>query len=276
MKRSHTFVLAFAITLTMEWVTRAADPAESLLRKLPPGVAVESSVEMPAAQTKAIGQKLGGEIQRLTNSVIRIHGRSIQVNAITAFDESNAEAIHAALAKIKSYPFCTRKGHVVIEYVGKNIDAALAIKTSYELGLLAKPDSLRYRVTAELATVEKADYMACNMLFNHFLALQSSTTQDAVQPINELSERFTFGRTLVLRNPSLDGASTKHTFDPPAEGSKVGTATIAYAFGELVKRHNVPFVTATMEITVDNTGFRTYARCAAGKTNRPDAILASR
>ena len=181
MKRSQTFVLAFAITLTIEWVAKGADPAESLLRELPPGVAIESSVEIPAAQTKAIGQELGGEIQRLTNSVIRVHGRSIQVNAITAIDGSNAEAIHAALAKIKSYPVCTGKGHGVIEYAGKNIDAALAIKTSYELGLLEKPDTLRYRVTAELATVEKADYMACNMLFNHFLALQSSTDQDAVR-----------------------------------------------------------------------------------------------
>ena len=256
MKRSQTFVLAFAIALTIEWVAKGADPAEPLLRELPPGVAVESSVEIPAAQTKAIGQKLGGEIQGLTNSVIRVHGRSIQVNAITAVDKSNAKAIHAALTNVKSYPFCMRTGNVVIEYVGKNIDAALAIKTSYELGLLEKPDTVRYRVTAELATVEKADYMACNMLFNHFLALESGTNQDAVQQINELSKRLTFGRTLALRNPSLDGASTKHTFEPPAVGSKVSEATIAYAFGELVKQQNVPFVTATMEITVDNTAFR--------------------
>jgi hypothetical protein len=257
MNRSRTFVLAFAIALTIEWIAQGADLVEPLLRELPPGVTVESSVEIPAAQTKAIGQKLGGEIQRLTNSAVRVHGRSIQMNAMTAVDESNAKAIHAALAKIKSYPFCTRKGHVVIEYVGKNIDAALAIKTSCELGLLAKPDAVRYRLTAELATVEKADYMACNVLFNHFLALQSGANADAIQQINELAKRFTFGRTLVLRNPSLDGVSAKPTFDPPAAGSKASETTIAYTFGELVTRQNVPFVTATMEITVDNTGFRT-------------------
>jgi hypothetical protein len=259
MRRARTFTMALAVALTIEWAAKGADPAEQLLRDLPPGVAVESSVEIPAAQTKAIGQQLGGEIQQLTNSVIRVHGRSIQVNAIIAADEFNARAVHAALTKIKSYPFCLRKGNVVIEYVGKNIDAALAIKTSYELGLIKKPDTVRYRVTAELATVEKADYMACNMLFNHFLAIQSGTNHDAVQQITEVSKRFTFGRTLVLRNPLLDGASTKHMFQPPAVGSKVSEATIAYAFGEIVKRHDVPFVTATMEITVDNTGFREAA-----------------
>jgi hypothetical protein len=50
-----------------------------------------------------------------------------------------------------------RKDRVVIEYVGKDIDVTLATKTSYELGLLEKPGNVRYRVTAELATVEKAD-----------------------------------------------------------------------------------------------------------------------
>ena len=110
MKRSQTFLLAFAITLTIEWVAKGADPAESLLRELPAGVAVESSVEIPAAQTKAIGQKLGGEIQWLTNSVIRVHGRSIQVNAITAIDESNAEAIHAGLRRSSRIRSAREKG----------------------------------------------------------------------------------------------------------------------------------------------------------------------
>jgi len=259
MNRSQTFLLAFAIALTFALVAQGAEVAEPLLRELPPSVVVQSSAEVPAAQTKAIGQRLGGQIERLTNSVVRVHGRSIQVNAITAVDEPNAKAIQAALAKIRPRPFWTRKEQVVIEYVGQNIDAALATKTSYELGLHKKPDSVRYRVTAELATVDKADYTACNAVFNQFLALQSSPDQDSVQRINDLSKRFTFGRTLVLRNPSLDGQSTKHTFQPPAKESKTGEATIEYSFGELTNRQGVPFVTATIEITVDDTGFRSAA-----------------
>ncbi|MGE0756608.1 MAG: hypothetical protein AB7O38_06295 [Pirellulaceae bacterium] len=191
------------------------------------------------------------------------------MNAITAVDEANAKAIHAALAKIKPYPFCARKGHAVIEYVGRNIDNALAIKTSYELGLLAKPDAVHYRVTAELATVEKADYMACNMLFNQFLRLQSGTNQNAIQQINDLSKRLTFGSMLVLRNPSLDGISGKHTFEPPAVGSEVSEARIGYAFGEVMTRANVPFVTATMELTVDNSGFRTAVAVPPAQLTAP-------
>lgn len=269
MTRSQAVVLVLTITLTIEAIAHGDAPAEPLLRELPPAVIVESSVEVPAAQTKAIGQKLGGEIRRLTNSTVRIHGRSLQVNAMTAVDDSNAEVIHAALGKIKPDPFCTRKGQVVVEYVGRNIDAALAIKASYELGLRAKPATIRYRVTAELATVEKADSMACNVLFNQFLALQSGANADAIGQIEELAKRFTFGRTLVLRNPALDGTSAKPAFVPPAAGSNVTEATIAYAFDEPATRHTVPFVTATMEITVDDTGFRAAAAPPAERLTAP-------
>ena len=256
MIRLPAFLLVFVIALAIECVASGAAPAEPLLRDVPPGLAVESSVEVATAQTEAIGRKLGGEIQRLTNSVIRVHGRVLQVNAITAVDEANAISIHAALGKIKPYPFSVRKGQVVVEYVGQKIDPALAIKTSYELRLVERPRSVRYRVTADLATVERADYMACNMLFSQFLALESGLGQDAAGQIDELSKRFTFGRTLVLRNPALDGLATRHTFDPSTVGSKATDATMAYAFGEILTRKNVPFVTAVIETTVDNTGFR--------------------
>ncbi len=256
MKRLPALMLVFAIALTIQCVASGVEPAEPLLREVPPGLAVESSVEVSPANAKAIGPKLGGEIQRLTNSVVRVHGRTIQVNAITASDEANAGSIHASLGKLRPHPFIARKGLVVVEYVGQEIDPALAIKTSYELRLIEKPGFVRYRVTADLATVETADYMACNLLFNQFLALESGLGQDAAGQIEELSKRFTFGRTLVLRNPALDGPSTKHLFDPSALGSKASDATITYVFGGLVTRQNVPFVKAAIELDVDDTGFR--------------------
>ncbi len=266
---SLKFVLALAITLTFDCVAKAGDPSEPILKHLSPGMAVESCVEATEIQTKAIGQKLGGEIQRLTNSVVRIHGCTIKVNVITAVDEANAKAIEAALAKIKQLPFYTRKGRMVVEYVGQHIDDALAIKTSYELGLIDKPDAVRYRVTADLATIERADYMNCNILFNLFLALQDGTNQEAAGQIDELSKRFTFGKTLVLRNPSLDGTSTKHSFQPPAVGSKAHRATIAYQFNELATQQSVPFVTATIEISVDDTGFRAASNSPSEQLTAP-------
>jgi hypothetical protein len=181
---------------------------DPLLRELPSGVYVERSADVSAANRDAIARKLGGLAVRITNSILRVHGRSLQVNVITAANASNAKTIHASLTKIKPYPFSVRSKEIVVEYVGANVDVAIANKTSYELGLVKKPDSIKYRVVAELATVDEADYMGCNALFNQFLALQRGTSTDAAQQIQDLSTAFTFGRNLVLRNPSLSGEPT--------------------------------------------------------------------
>ncbi|MDX1925870.1 MAG: transglutaminase-like domain-containing protein [Pirellulaceae bacterium] len=263
MQLTPGMTLTVALVLLLPAWTQAADPAEPLLRNLPTGIYVDSSKEVPAAQTKAIGQKLGGTIRRLTNSVIRVHGRAIQVNVIVASDEANATAIQTALLKIKPFPFCLRNDAAVIEYVGGDIDVAIATKTSYELGLLEKPTSVQFRVTAELATVDKADYMACNPLFNQFLALQRGDNQQAVQQIQELSKKFTFGKTLTLRNPKLDGELTLHTMQPVASDSKEHGAGLAYSFRELPNRQGVPFVSITIDTKVDDTGFRADAMSPA-------------
>jgi hypothetical protein len=146
----------------------------------------------------------------------------------------------------------------VIEYVGSDIDEALAVKTSYELGLEEKPQRVRYRVVAELATIAKADYMACNPLFNQFLALQRGGNGDPLKQINDLSKRFQFGRTLVLRNPELDELTT-HEFQPASTHAEERGATIAYSFDQLPDRQAVPFVTVPIEITLDDTGLRDSA-----------------
>jgi hypothetical protein len=258
MKRTQILAVSFGFVLTIASIGQSAVPAEPFLSKLPAGLLLENLTEVPSEQRKVIAQKLGGDVERLTNSIVRVHGRQVQVNVITAVDESNAKAIYAALSKIKPYPFCTRKREVVIEYVGKDIDAALAIKSSYELGLQQKSKSVRYRVTAELATVEKADYMACNSLFNKFLALQGGANKNALQQINDLSKRFQFGKTLVLRNPKLDGSAT-HELQPAATSSQEIGATIAYSFDKLPNRQAIPYATATIDITLDDTGFRKSA-----------------
>jgi hypothetical protein len=82
-------------------IARDANDVEPLLREVPPGVFVDRSLEVPPAQTKAIGQKLGGEIQRLTNSIIRVHGRMIQVNVITA-EDGEMPIVYLSMPKIES------------------------------------------------------------------------------------------------------------------------------------------------------------------------------
>jgi hypothetical protein len=95
----------------------------------------------------------------------------------------------------------------------------LALKTLFELGLVAKPDTLRNRVVAELAAVEKADSMTANELFNQFLAVQGKPDLKATGRIRELAGKFVFGRTLALKNPENDGVAEVYRFQPPARHS---------------------------------------------------------
>lgn len=229
---------------------------EPLLQDLAPGLFVDSSTIVPATQLPAFSKKLGGQIQRLSNSMLRVNGASIKVNVITASDEEQASAIFANLKKITPEPFSVQKGSVVVEYVGKNLDKSLAHKTSFELGLVEKPKLMTYQVVAELATVEKADYMNCNVLFNHFLALQLGNNPEAERQIRELSKGFVFGKTLTLRSPALEGANSKHEFVPKPVDSKAQTSTVRYSFRDPVVKVGIPFVTANMEIQVDSTGLR--------------------
>lgn len=232
-----------------------ADVPEPLLRKLPVGVFVDSSVKVDANQIELIGQKLGGKILRLTNSKIRIHGQPIQVNVIEAADATSAEAIHGSLQKIKSEPFCLRKENIIVEYVGNNLDESVAIKTSYELGLIKKPVVARYKIEAELAPVEKADYMSCNPLFVEFLKLQANPDPETLKRIEELAEKFTFSKFLEFR--FLAGAADQADYKFKPEPLLVGEGfdTIRYSFARTEQRHGVPFIRVTMEIAVNNTGY---------------------
>ncbi len=228
---------------------------EPLLRKLPPGVYVQKSSVVPARQAAAIGNKLGGRITRLSNSTLRVHGRSIQVNIISAADASSAKTIHTSLGKIKSFPYCLRKGTIVVEYVGRRIDEALALKTSYELGFLAKPPQVTYHITAEVAAIQQADYMACNELFNQFLQLERSRTPNpSLEQLTQLKRRFTFGNSLTLRTQKQDGAKNAHHFDIPPKKTQTGSTVTTYTFDRLPQRHGVPFVQVSMTIRVDDSG----------------------
>jgi len=263
MRFAASTLLAVLLAAAQAPVGRGAEPAEPLLGDLRPGLFVENSTAVPPAQAEAIGRKLGGRIERLTNSLLRVHGRPIQVNVITAADETAATAILATLSKVKSPPFCARKGPIVVEYVGADLDEAIAIKTSYELGVVEKPARVRYRVVADMATVEAGDAMACNELFNLFVALGDGTDRKTVQRIEELSKGLAFGRTLRLRNPLLDGGSPTHRLQPlPSKALDEGPS-IAYSFGDLPLRQGIPFTTVTVDIGVDDTGFRTGALAPA-------------
>ena len=226
---------------------------EPLLRDLPAGIVLKQTREVPATQAKAIGQKLGGEMVGLTNSDIVVHGRAIQVNVLVASNEIEAKKLHDALLKIKPADFCARSGRRVIEYVGNSIDAALCTKTSFEIGVVPKPEQVTYQIDAELATIEKADYMACNPLFNFFLADERGDPK-ASDEIQKLSQKFTFGQSLKLRAP-LD-SELSYTYEPAASKTSIKDGTQLAVFANLPRRHGVPFVRVAATVAVNDSPVR--------------------
>jgi hypothetical protein len=244
---------------------------EDLFQNLPPGVFLQKRVEVPASQLEAFGRKLGGGVQGITNAYLRVNGRAIQVNVITADSEASAKAIHETLSKTKAAPFSLRHDRLVIEYVGKDIDAAVATKTSYELGLLPKPSRVRYRVTADLATIDRADYAACNPLFNKFLALRGGDDAQIVAEIDALAKRFVFGRTLVLRNPKLNDTASVYRFEPAPERTEDIGAVARYVYPPPPVRHGVPDVKAILEITTDASGVSARAAPQGAALTAPTA-----
>ena len=228
----------------------SAQPAEPLLKKLPAGVFVVEGFAVDAAQRKTISDKLGGTITRLTNSIVNIHGVPIKVNVITAKDATNAQAIHKTLAK--PVPFSLVKDNLVIEYVVENSDPAIATKASYEFGLIEKPAAIQYQVVAELATIDKADYMSCNPLSN--LLFATGQGGNVNEKIAELVNRFTFGTSLVLRTPTLSAYPATYNFQPSPSETKQQTVTTIYTFAKPAERNGIPFVQVTMQIHVDDSG----------------------
>jgi len=243
--------------------------AEDVLKNLPVGVYLQKRIEMGAEQRKAIGQKLGGAIEQMNNSFLSVQGRTIQVNVITAASSADAEAIWKSLLKIEAAPFCVLKGNTVVEYAGKDIDPGLATKTSYELGLMPKPNHVRYRVEADLALVDQPDYMACNAVFEKCLALRGGETAQTIAEIAALAQRFKFGKTLVLRHPKQDEVIPKHSFDPASDAKKEEGCGVSYHFAEPPARYGIPYVTATLEVSTNGAGFSASAAAPDAKLLEP-------
>ena len=239
-------------------------PQEPSLRKLPPGLAVVNSAVIPAANRDAIGAKLGGKIERLSNSTVRVHGQTIKVNVIVAADDDSADALWSALNRIKKPPSLHRQGRRIVEFVAS--DEALARKTSWELGLEPKPKAVRYRVTAELATIDKPDDMAANPLFQACLAQNQRNSPEYAAKIAELAAKFQFGKSLSLRNPATGGDTVVH-FEPEPVTSRPAGAKIVQEFTAPGKRFDIPFVKTTIETTVTD---RAISNSPAQTAHEPD------
>ena len=237
---------------------------DASLKELPAGCFINKSFVLSQDQTAAIAQKLGASIARISNTSLIVQGRPIQVNLVDAQTDADAVRLHTVLSRMKSDPaFCLRKGKRIIEYVGE--DPALAIKTSYELGFIKKPKRIRYRITANVATVAKAEYMSFNKLFNLFLTVNGGIADDrTTSEIAELCKSFQFGDTITVRAPDSKAARSKYSFSPaPNKTQEAQHGEVAtYSFRKPPRVLGVPYVVLTADITADATGVTPTSRKA--------------
>jgi len=260
-------ILITLTLFTMILMTAKADVADKCFKEMPFGCFVTRSVLIPKAQTDAIGKKLGVPIKKLSNTYLRVQGKSIQVNIIEANSIAGAKKLHKTLSATKNHPaFCLLQDRKVIEFYKE--DVSTAIKTAYELGFSPKPKQIEYDLTAHISTVDKADYMRFNELFTVFLQTNTKNpNKESASQIKSLSRGFTFGTSVTLRN--LKNKLTIYEFTPkPAEIQEQPHDCISYSFKEIPSVLEIPYVTLNAKIICNDTG-------VTPTTRKPDESLLS-
>src|SRR4051794_5423368 len=93
-----------AITFGAASLLAADDTLPAILRNLPQGWSLKSSLVVPESQRTAIGQRLGGKIESLTTSVLAKNGQTIQINVVECASDEAARRVEQAILKTKSNP----------------------------------------------------------------------------------------------------------------------------------------------------------------------------
>jgi hypothetical protein len=241
------------ILLALTVTTARAEIADKCFQKMPFGCFVTKSDIVPKAQADAIGKKLGVPLRRLSNTYLQVQGKPIQVNILETKNSADAKTLHKTISAMKAHPaFCLIQGKTVVEFC--NAELPTTIKTAYELGFTPKPKKVQYEITAHISTIDKADYMAFNKLFNVFLKTNTqSPGQQSINQIRDLSRDFTFGTSVVLRKPQDE--STSYVFNPkPTKITDQPNDHISYSFKLPPDVLSIPYVTLTAKLLCNDTG----------------------
>ena len=241
------------ILLVLIVTTAKAEIADKCFEKMPFGCFVTKSVIIPEAQTAAVSKKLGIPLKGLSNTYLQVQGASTQVNILEARTAPDAKTLHKTISEMKGNPaFCLLQGNKVIEFC--KADVSTAIKTAYELGFITKPETIQYGITARVSTIDKADYMAFNKLFNVFLQTNTQNpSEESATQIRNLSRGFTFGTSLTLRGPPDN--SSPYEFIPKPTKTAVEPHDLAtYSFSQVPTVIGVPYVTLNARIVCRSTG----------------------
>lgn len=239
----------------------ASEVADKCFEKLPFGCFVSKSDVISINQTDAIGKKLGIPLKKLSNTYMQVQGKPIQVNILEANTHVDAKKLHKTISAMKNNPvFCLIQGKKVIEFC--NADVATATKAAYELGFVKKPKQIKYHILAHISTIEKADYMASNRLFNVFLKTNTrNPNKESLTQIKTISKEFIFGKSLVMRvQLELEGVNTYGFTPKPIKTGVPANGRIVYSFANPPIVLGVPYVTLKANIICNGEGLTPTVR----------------
>ena len=250
-----------SLILTMVFLVTGAEVADKCFEQLPVGCLISKTDVITSAQKDAIAKRLGIPLKKLSNTYLQIQGQPILVNIFETKTDAEAIKLYKIISKMKDHSaFCLIRGRKVIEFC--DADASTAIKTAYELGFVKKPGEIRYLITAHVSTIEKADYMAFNKLFNVFLNTNTSNpSRESITQIETLSRGFTFGKSLVMRTqPELDGVTTYSLTPNPMKSEHQQHDRVVYSFDQCPRILGIPYVTLKANIVCNDTGVTSTVR----------------
>jgi hypothetical protein len=87
---------------------------------MPPHWKVISDLPVPAAQVRAMSDRLGADLGGVRNTVYEVNGKRVQINVIVTPDSENAEKLMTRLKSMKTEAALLQKGLTVYEFVGQN------------------------------------------------------------------------------------------------------------------------------------------------------------
>ena len=218
--------------------------AEPLLAAAPPSIAVESS--------RRVATAAGGPA--VTESVLRVHGRRLRM---TVTGDATGDA---PPTDRDGSPFSHRVGRRVVEFRAADAEPLppeAARVAAWELGFAPKPESIDYRVGLRLVLVDEAEPDACRPLSRALQALADGD-ESAAEEVDRLAWSVECGNTLRLRGRAFENA--EHFPSPhPLGAVNVGPGSreaTKYRFAETPEVRGLPVVDLSVELTVDDAGFR--------------------
>lgn len=88
--------------------------------KMPKHWRVTSDINFSATDIRPVSVQLGAKVGALRNTTYDINGKQLKLNTIVAATLGDADAIVAALGKIKPKEFFLRRGLIIYEFVGSD------------------------------------------------------------------------------------------------------------------------------------------------------------